>query len=92
MIIKTADLKSIIEASVRENFRPEIVSSVEVSMADGEHVENVIDVNIILNGTAERESMSSFGLKLRRAFDQNRIDGFPLVSFIAKKEFERRPR
>ena len=92
MIVETADIKSIIEASVRESFRPETVSSVEISWADADLADNVIDVKIILNGTAERESMSSFGLKLRRAFDQNRIDGFPLVSFIAKKEFERRPR
>jgi hypothetical protein len=93
VITDEAAIREAIIASVYETFGEGAVASVNVQfLSDDEPIGDIVDVRIILKEDAPRDLVAKFGLKLRLSFAKLETDRFPVVSFIAKSEFERRQR
>jgi hypothetical protein len=83
-------IEEAIETAVRNNFGEGIVASVEITFDEDDFDLDVVNVAVILNRPVEKTQISGFGLKLRNALDKLNSEWFPLVSFIAKNEYNRR--
>jgi hypothetical protein len=91
-VIDRDSIKEAINALIERNFSGGAVASVDISFADDDFDSAIVNVKIILNKQVDRSSLSRFGLKLRNALNDLESDRFPVVSFIAKNEYERRAR
>jgi hypothetical protein len=90
VIINREEIKKVISNAVYSRFGEGTVATVDISFDEDGFDMDVVDVVIVLNRTIDKTLLSGFSLKLRNELDKLNSDSFPLVSFIARKEYERR--
>jgi hypothetical protein len=83
-------IKHAISDAVYSHFGDGTVARIDISFDDDDFEANVVNVTIVLNRLVHKDQIAGFSLKLRNVLDKLHSEWFPLVSLVAKNEYERR--